>query len=463
MTTPEMHPASFRDPSGFIFRREGILYRQVNHLYQPEYDRLMASGLYQELVKKGMLIPHQEVAVDPAELSQAYKIIQPETLEFISYPHEWSFSEYKDAALLTLDIQKRALEHDLSLKDASAYNIQFHKGKPVLIDTLSFEIYREGEPWVAYRQFCQHFLAPLALMALRDIRLNRLMAVYIDGIPLDLASELLPGTTRLNLALLTHLHLHAGAQKRYAGKQVKVQDGKRRFTRLSFSGLIDSLQSAVRGLKWTPQGTEWADYYEGSHNYSNEAFEAKRKVVQEFLESIHPDTVWDLGSNTGVFSRVASEMGCRTVAFDIDPAAVEQNYVECKSRKERNMLPLVMDLTNPSPAIGWENRERMALCERGPVDALLALALIHHLAISNNVPFDRLAHFFSEMGRWLVIEFVPKSDSQVQRLLSTRQDIFHNYTRSEFEKQFGEYYHLSKAAQLEGSERVVYLMERKDE
>ena len=213
--------ASFRDPSGFLFSREGVLYRQVNRKYEQEYLRLMESGLYEKLIKAGLLIPHVESDQLPAEPDFAYKIIQPERVPFISYPYEWSFGQLKDAALATLSIQRRALKQGLLLKDASAYNIQFVRGKATLIDTLSFELYREGQPWVAYRQFCQHFLAPLALMALRDIRLNQLMRVYIDGVPLDLASGLLPAGTRFNFGLLTHIHLHAGAQKRYSGVEVK--------------------------------------------------------------------------------------------------------------------------------------------------------------------------------------------------------------------------------------------------
>src|SRR5215216_7326955 len=226
--------ASFRDPSGFLFSRGGALYRQVNRKYEQEYARLMESGLYEKLVKAGLLISHVEVDQLPAELDSSYKIIQPERVPFISYPYEWSFGQLKDAALTTLSIQKRALKSGMSLKDASAYNIQFVHGKAMLIDTLSFETYQEGQPWVAYRQFCQHFLAPLALMALKDVRLSQLLRVYIDGVPLDLASELLPGSSRLNFGLLTHIHLHAGAQKKHAGlvnEEAKPRSGTLRVTK----------------------------------------------------------------------------------------------------------------------------------------------------------------------------------------------------------------------------------------
>jgi hypothetical protein len=204
--------ASFRDPSGFLFTRQGVLYRQVNQEYRTHYDLLMSSGLYTRLVGMGLLIPHDEVAEQPQESEVAYRVIRPEPLEFVSYPYEWSFSQLKDAALATLAIQKQSLEAGMVLKDASMYNIQFFHGKPVLIDTLSFETYREGDPWVAYRQFCQHFLAPLALMAHTDVRLSQLLRVYIDGIPLDLAARLLPRRTRYGLGLATHIHLHAAAK-----------------------------------------------------------------------------------------------------------------------------------------------------------------------------------------------------------------------------------------------------------
>jgi len=451
-------PASFRDPSGFLFSRGRVLYRQVNHAYELEYARLMESGLYERLIKVGLLIPHVEADQPPAESEAAYKIIQPERVPFISYPYEWSFGQLKDAALVTLSIQKRALKLGMSLKDASAYNIQFVRGKATLIDTLSFENYKEGEPWVAYRQFCQHFLAPLALMALKDVRLNQLLRVYIDGVPLDLASELLPTKTRLNFGLLTHIHLHAGAQKKYAGEEVKSRNGALRVSKQAMTGLIDNLESTIQRLNWTPRGTEWGNYYSIT-NYSDAAFEHKKQLLKEWTARIQPAMAWDLGANNGVFSRVVSETGSYVVSFDIDPAAVEQNYQTSKKEKEQNILPLLLDLTNPTPALGWANRERESFGARGPADMVLALAVIHHLAISNNVPLPQLADFFAKTGKWLVIEFVPKSDSQVKKLLASREDIFPNYTRTGFESAFKEKFIIHEAVEIRESERVLYLME----
>jgi ribosomal protein L11 methylase PrmA len=451
--------ASFRDPSGFLFTRNALLYRQVNQAYQAEYDKLVSSGLYDKLVKARLIIPHAEVDLEPAEPSLAYKIIRPEPLDFVSYPYEWSFSQLKDAALTTMKIQKLALEAGMSLKDSSAYNIQFHRGRPLLIDTLSFETYREGEPWVAYRQFCQHFLAPLALMAHTDVRLSQLLRVYIDGVPLDLASRLLPRRTRLDFGLLTHVHIHASAQQRYADKTVEKAAVTRRMSRVAFLGLMDSLESTTRKLRWKPAGTEWGDYYTASSShYTPAASEKKRLAVSQFIQRVAPSRVWDLGANTGEFSRLASSLNIPTVAFDIDPAAVELGYQTVVEKKETHLLPLVLDLTNPSPGLGWSNHERLSLIERGPVDAVLALALIHHLAISNNVPLPHLAAFFRQLANWLIIEFVPKDDSQVQKLLATRQDIFPDYTVDGFENAFSAYFTLHEKVTLEESPRILYLM-----
>ena len=454
--------ASFRDPSGFLFSRDGVLYRQVNQIYTEHYDRLIASGLYTRLIDVGLLVAHEEVGIEPEDQVLAYRIIKPQPLSFISYPYEWSFSQLKDAALATLSIQKFAMESGMVLKDASAYNIQFQNGKPVLIDTLSFEIYHEGEPWVAYRQFCQHFLAPLALVTHTDVRLSQLLRVYIDGIPLDLAARLLPRRTRYGLGLATHIHLHAAAQKRYANKVVTKEQSSRKISKLQFMGLMDNLETTTQKLSWKPSGTEWGDYYTASSShYSASAFEHKKQIVSKFLERIQPACTWDLGANTGEFSRLAASRGCYTIAFDIDPAAVEQNYLQVRQNKDTLMLPLVMDFTNPSPSLGWHNQERHSLLERAPADALLALALIHHLAISNNVPLLHLAEFLSDLGNWLIIEWVPKEDSQVQKLLASRQDIFSEYNQAGFEAAFESYFMIHEKVTVQDSPRVLYLMEKK--
>ena len=451
---------SFRDPSGFVFLRNGQIYRQINRRYQKDYDHLIDSGLYDSLVQDALLIPHVEDDIQKALSQDAYKVIKPHFVPFLSYPYEWCFSQLKRAALLTLTIQEKALKFGMSLKDSSAYNIQFLGTQPILIDTLSFEKYREGQPWVAYRQYCQHFLGPLALMGHTDVRLHQLLRAYLDGIPLDLVSALLPTRTRFKFSLLSHIHLHAKAQKRFANRSALPKH--RSMSRTSLLGLIDSLKSATEHLNWKPTGTEWHDYYATS-NYSTRALQHKKQLVAEMLDAVEPSptSVWDLGANTGLFSRIASTRGIPSVAFDLDPAAVEINYLDCLAKGETNLLPLVLDITNPSAGLGWENRERLSLLDRAPVDLAFALALVHHLAISNNLPFHRIARFLSQMCRSLLIEFVPKTDPQVQKLLGSREDIFEEYNQEAFEAAFNQCFVIQHQQIIADTPRCLYLMVRR--
>lgn len=456
--TVKRDTASFRDPSGFLFYKDCSIYRQINKIYKDDYEHLMKSGLYSRLVESQLIIPHKEASIKGPMPGKAYKVIKPDQIPFISYPYEWCFSQLKDAALTTFKIEKIAMEYEMTLKDSSAYNIQFKNGKPVLIDTLSFKKYVKGETWIAYRQACQHFIAPLALMAYRDIRLNQLFRIYLDGIPLDLASSLLPSSTSFKASLLSHIHLHSKSQKHFADRKVNV--GSHKISRLSFLALIDSLESTVKNMKWQPQGTEWADYYQDT-NYSLEAFEYKKEIIKKLLGETSTNKLWDLGANDGFFSRIAASQGIYTVSFDVDPAAVEKNYLRSINNNETNILPLLLDLTNPSPSIGWENKERTSLIERGPVDTVFALALIHHLAISNNLPIVKIAEFFSSICRYLIIEFVPKDDSQIQRMLSTREDIFPDYTKDAFKKEFNKYFMIKKIEKIKDSKRMLYLMKKR--
>jgi hypothetical protein len=452
------HPASFRDPSGFIFEQDGVLFRQVNAAYRDHYDHLMGSGLYNDLARAHLLIPHREVDLSRAVTADAYKIIQPERAPFVTYPHEWSYSQLRASALVTLDIQKRALKHGMILKDASAYNITLVGGQPCLLDTLSFEKHQPGPPWIAYRQFCRHFLAPLALMHYTDVRLNQLFVTQIDGVPLDLAAKLLPFRSRLNLAAQLHIHVHAAGEKRYAGRKVDTQ--QRPVSQHALLGLIDNLESAIRKWDWNPGKTAWAEYY-SNDSYTPSAFAHKREIVAQWIAQTAPHTMWDLGANTGEFSRLASQQGILTVSMDFDPGTVDLNYRRMVEEGDTHLYPLVIDLTAPSPAIGWANRERASLLARAPADLILALALAHHLAISNNVPLAQLAAFFAGLGERLVVEFVPKSDPKVQLLLANRADIFTDYTQPGFEAAFGAFFTIEQTAPIRDSQRILYLMKRR--
>lgn len=432
--------------------------RQVNQAGKVDYQALKKSGLYDKLVGQELLIPHHETSTTQAQTKEAVFVLKPTPIPVISYPFEWSFSQLKDAAVATLRIQKTAIENNMTLKDASAYNMQFLDGKPIFIDTLSFETYTAGQPWQAYGQFCRHFLAPLALMAYTDVRLSQLLREHLDGIPLDLTAKLLPKKTRLKPSLLMHIFLHARAQT------AKASDHKpqsRTVTKTSQLAIISSLERIVMKLKPKHANTEWGDYYDNT-NYSDTASRHKAELIKSFAKHIPKlKTVLDMGGNDGHYSRIFSSQGIDTICADIDPVAVEWNYAQVKKHQETSMLPLLVDVTNPGGGLGWANQERATIHERFSSDLTLALALVHHLAISNNLPLGMIAKYFSRFSPYLIIEFVPKDDSQVQKLLSTRKDIFDDYSQTDFEASFKDYYNIVKQSKVSGSKRMLYLMRRK--
>lgn len=412
---PSRIGSSFRDPSGFLFSRDGVLLRQVQERYRPHYEQLMQSGLYAALTAEGLLVPHEEQPLDHAAAPGAAFVLKPERLPFISLPYEWCFAQRQAAALLTLRVQELALAHGMTLKDASAYNVQFRGVRPVLIDTLSFERYEEGKPWVAYRQFCQHFLAPLVLQARLDVRLGALLRQYLDGIPLDLASTLLSRRSWLNPALLMHIHLHAQSIARHAPTDAQRGVAPARAAVVSkrgLEGVLASLRGAIEGLRWQA-GTEWGAYEE-THNYDAAGRASKQGLVAEFVRAAAARSVIDLGANAGEYSRVARDAGATlVVAADGDAMAVERGFHRLRDAAEVGVHPLLVDLTNPAPAQGWAHAEWPALAQRGPFDAVLALALVHHLAIGNNVPLAGVAQMLIGLGRQVIIEWVPKPDPQV--------------------------------------------------
>ena len=454
---PQASPASFRDPRGFVFMREGTLYRQIAPAHAAEYDRLMTSGLYRDLVGDGSLIPHEEVDAGLAVTPDAYKVIRPERVPFVSYPYEWGFSQLRDAALVTLSVQSAAMSHQMTLRDATAFNITFHGGRPVLLDTTSLGILEEGEPWVAYRQFCQHFVAPLALMGYRDVRLGQLTRIHLDGIPLDLTRDLLPSRTRAKAGLMMHVRMHAASQERHEDDDRTTE--RKAFSRRSFEGLIDSLRRTIESLTEPKGRSTWRRYYDETDHYSDAAAAEKGEHVERWITESGAKTVWDLGANTGRFSRLASRKGIDTVAIDSDPFCIDQAYEDARRDGDDHLVPIVSDLTNPSPGLGWENRERSSLEDRGPADLALALAVIHHLAIANNVPLPLIVDQLARLGRSAIVEFVPKTDPKVQRLLRDREDIFDDYTEAVFEQHAQERFAIGRREPLADSGRTLYLLE----
>jgi hypothetical protein len=455
-------PASFRDPSGFVFKRDGTLYRQVQASGAADWEASRTSGLLARLIADRLVVEHADASLELAALPGAVAIIRPRRVDVISYPYEWSFSQLKEAALLTLELQGRALEAGMRLKDASAYNIQFDAGRPILIDSLSFEVAPPTEPWPAYRQFCEHFLAPLALMAHRDVRCGLMLRDFIDGIPLDLAARLLPGRTRLNLGLSAHVHLHARAQRRAAEESPPTEGMERPVRRISETGqqaLLDSLRRTVAGLRWKPS-SHWAGYA-SSTSYSEEATASKGEIVREMLATVGGSTAWDLGANTGGYSAIAADAGYRVVAWDQDAASVETHWRRVRGDANSAILPLVLDLANPSPAIGWGLEERASFLERGEPDVMLALALVHHLAIGNNVPLPSVASLFARIASRAIVEFVPKDDPMTRRLLAARRDIFEHYTIDGFRGAFGGPFRIGREAPITDSSRTLFLLERR--
>ncbi|KAA3440178.1 class I SAM-dependent methyltransferase [Rufibacter hautae] len=459
MAYAEVTIGSYRDPDGFIFQTENGLFRQVNHSYATTYRHLFSSGLYQELTAAQLLVEHVETEL-PALTPESWLVIQPHRIPFISYPYEWCFSQLKDAALLTIQLQQKALAQGMSLKDASAYNVQFLHSKPIFIDTLSFELYEEGKPWAAYRQFCEHFLVPLALMAHTDISLNRLLLSNLEGIPLHLGSKLLPWQTYTTFGLLLHVHLHAKAQVKYTAQESGSKIKQKPMSKNALLQLLDSLTSTIKSLSWNPDKTIWADYYQHT-NYQTEAMRHKEGVVEQLLQKANAKTIWDLGANTGRFSQIAAKMGSQVIAMDFDIGSTEIHYQQIKEEKNTAVLPLAMDLTQPSPAIGWMNKERESIFTRPKPELIMALALVHHLAISHNLPVSYLASFLAGLANYLIIEFVPKSDSQAQRLLASRKDIFTNYTQAVFEEEFSRFFQVVEKHPLDGTERTLYLMQKR--
>lgn len=451
------HPSSFKDPAGFIFIAEGIYYRQVNQAGSKDYSLLMSSGLYEKLISKNRLIRHTEIDTIKSDASQWFKTLQPEQLPLISYPYEWSFDQLKDAALLTLTIQKEALNYGMILKDATPFNIQWLNSKAIYIDTLSFEKHKEGEPWVAYKQFCECFLAPLLLMHYRGNELNKLLVSFPNGIPLPIVSSLLPFKTRFHLNLYLHIHLQAKMQKKGADDK---QQNKRHLSTTQLINIIESLRHLIKKLSASCAKTTWNNYYDETI-LSNDYLMHKQELVKSFLTPLTFNSLTDLGANKGEFSLQFKDTASKIVAADFDASCINELYLHIKSQKLNNIFPLVIDLANPSPAIGWANKERNSFWDRINTEVILALALVHHLAISFNISFAMMAERFSQKTKYLLIEFVPKGDPKVQQLLSHRKDVFENYDQTTFENSFLVYFEILNKETIQTTNRILYLMKRK--
>jgi len=460
----DIEQSSFRDNDATIIYFNNKVYRLIYQKYKSNFDYFINSGLYTKLLSEKKIIKHNEVNFDHLNEQingdKIYKVIEVEKIPFIIYPYELSFEQLKEAALLTLKIQVDAIIFNMTLKDASCYNVQFIENNPIFIDTSSFEVYQDGSPWGAYRQFCMHFLSPLLLHFHGLPNSIKLLQLDINGIPLDFASKALPFKSFFNFSTLIHIHFHSISENK--NKSISKEKLKRIYlSKEKLLSIIEQLYDFIEGLK-VSKNTNWTNYYE-SFSYTDDDFKIKKSTVDAWLSSINNDTVIDAGCNLGEFSYIATKHAEKVIAFDSDESVISKLFLKIKKDNIKNLYPLVIDIFSPSPSIGWMNKERTSFIERlGKNNTTLALALIHHLTIGNNVPFKKQAEFFSLFSKDLIIEFVPKDDVQVRKLLTTRKDIYYDYNLENFLLSFSEYFVQVNRVDLPNSKRVLIHFKRKD-
>jgi hypothetical protein len=450
------HPSSFRDPSGFIFTREGVLYRQINNSYKDNYLLLKNSGLLQKLINRKLLISHDEMNGFPEEAAGGFLMLQPDRLTNISYATEWSFSALKDAALLHLEIMATAMEHGMILKDATPYNVQFRNGQPIFIDTLSFITYNENMPWVAYRQFCENFVYPLLLERNKVLYCHQVAAAFPEGIPAQVVANLLPFRCRFNLGCWLHVYLPASFSNAATG----ARKPETTFNKQKMLNLVNHLRSIISRFSSNDKSpTAWHNYY-AETILSQDYLAQKHNIFQTFLAGLHVTSALDIGSNDGYFSRLMAARDIAVTAIDTDAPSVNRLYLESKSQS-LSISPLIIDIAHPTPATGFNNSERDSFIKRMNAQLVVALAVIHHLVISKNIPMELIAAFFSDLCKVLIIEFVPKDDPKVKQMLLAREDIFSAYNVDEFERAFSRFFTLLQKTPVGSTARMMYLFEKK--
>jgi ribosomal protein L11 methylase PrmA len=460
-----LNPGSFRDPAGQVFTIDGKVYRSIFKLGVDDYQAARDAGIFDKLFKKGYMLPHKELDSCDFAPNGTVHCLEHEKLPFVSYPWEWPFSMLKDAALLHLDAMEELIKDGFWLRDATAFNAQFDGNRLRLIDTLSVGVREPDSPWVGYKQFCSHFLAPLSMAAYCDVRMMSLWRNYIDGIPLDLAKKTIPALKRYKPGLFMHLTLHANLQSS-ADKRKDIGEKKNsrkpKVSDIALTGLIRSLRKTVSGIAWKRTSKIWEEY-QGLRTYKDKDVIEKSEYVDKVVERVQPKMVWDLGGNTGEFSIISASKGAFVVSVDGDPACTEYLYQRISKEKIGNkILPLTMDLANPSPGLGWdgEKRERPSLSDRGPAGLVLALALIHHLVFSAYIPLKKVAEWFSSLSEHLLVEYVPNSDPMVKKLLLNRGDDHLPYSLEVFKDSFSEYFTFLDEKKLENG-RTLFLCKRK--
>ncbi|HEX5781611.1 MAG TPA: hypothetical protein VFX80_06800 [Solirubrobacteraceae bacterium] len=442
---------SFRDPDSRVFLDDGAVFRVLSEDGWRDWEALAATPLATD---------ERIVLTEPVELDDLPELtagpaagaLKHERIPWVSYPYEWPFSMLKDAALLQLELGRTALQHDLTLKDASAYNVQWRGTKPVFVDVGSFERLREGEPWAGYRQFCMLYLYPLMLEAYRGTPYHAWLRGSLDGIAPAEARGVLP---RFRRGVFTHVTLHARLEARYGGDREVKKDLKRAgFGKALLDANLRKLHKLVSRLEYKAGHTVWTEY--GTTNtYSDEEAGRKAEFVRAAAARHEDGLVWGLGCNDGTYSRVAAEHAATVVAVDADHATIDGLYRALRDEGRTDILPLVMSVTDPSPDLGWRGLERARPERRGTPDLALALALIHHVVITGNVPVREFLDWLRSLDCALVIEFPDREDEMVQRLLAGKTDKANpDYERETFERALGERFEVERTERL-GS-RTLY-------
>lgn len=456
-----LDPGSFRDPDGRVFRIGEKVFRSVTGSAARNFARAEEAGVMRKLVDRGQLVDFTDVTEQASKvgIEQADVLLSHPQIPFISYPYEWSFSLHKAAALAHLDLHLELLSEDFTLVDATAYNMQFDGTRPVHIDHLSIRPYEDGEIWAAHRQFCMQFLNPLLMWSMLDLQPNHWFRGSLEGIaPEDLA-KLVPLRKRLNWTVLTHVIAQATLQNR----SVQSTTGSSRYRearlpRSSFEGMLRGLRGAIAKMEVPSHKTVWGEYANNTSYAAPEA-EAKHDLVKEAVAAIKPGLLYDIGCNTGDYSKSALEAGAgKVIGFDFDHGALEIAFKRAQL-EQLDLLPLWLDAANPSPSQGWGEAERMGLSKRAKPDALLALAFIHHIAIGRNVPLGMAVDWLVSLAPAGVIEFPHKEDPMVQLLLSQRPDIFPDYHNDTFANLLSQRAQIVKAVDVLPT-RTLYWFQR---
>jgi SAM-dependent methyltransferase len=453
---------SFRDHDSRVFSAEGEILRSLSGAALADYEALAASRFFSEAQRSGAVVRTELLSgfIPPPGCrppAGCAAVLRHERIPFLSWPFEWPFSMLKDASLLTLELIDNALDEGLILKDGTPYNVQWRGAAPVFIDVGSFERLSDGEPWFGYRQFCMQFLYPLMLQSYREVPYRPLLRGQLDGIAPDQMRNLLSLRDRFRRGVLTNVVLHARLERGHSGRS--ATDARRELKQAGFKpelikANVRRLARLIRKLDWKPGESEWSEYREIS-TYDEEQLRDKEAFAESAITSAAPELVWDLGCNDGRFSRIAASEGAYVVAIDGDEVAVERLYRALRSEGSERILPLALDLVDSSPGLGWRGSERERLEERGKPDLVLALALVHHLAIGANVPLAALVDWLADLGAALVIEFPTREDPMVARLLSRkRPDAHPDYGLENFETLLERRFTVARRKQL-GS-RVLF-------